>query len=126
MLKNSTLIDTVRSAYQKLLIKENIRMLKIRLKRTGKKGEPHYRVVVMEAHKARDSKAIEELGYYNPRTNPTTFDIDKERAAYWLSVGAQPTETVEQYFVKAGILKELKKGSTPSQQKPKKKAATEE
>jgi small subunit ribosomal protein S16 len=87
-------------------------MLKIRLKRTGRRGQPHYRIVVMEAKKPRDGKTIEEIGYYNPRNKPTTFDLDKERAEYWLSKGAQPSDTIAQYFVKAGILKNLKRGST--------------
>jgi len=87
-------------------------MLKIRLKRTGRKGQPHYRIVVMEAKKARDGKTIDEIGYYNPRNKPTTFDFDKEKAEYWISKGAQPSDTIAQYFVKAGILKSLKRGST--------------
>lgn len=96
-------------------------MLKIRLKRTGRKGQPHYRVVVMESHRARDSKTIDEIGYYNPRTSPSTFNVDKEAAQKWLDNGAQPTETIEQLFVKAGILKEISRGSKLAQPKPKKK-----
>jgi small subunit ribosomal protein S16 len=87
-------------------------MLKIRLKRTGRRGQPHYRVVVVEASRPRDGKTVEEIGYYNPRENPTVFDIEKDRAKYWLEKGAQPTDTVAQYFVKEGLLKELKRGST--------------
>ena len=87
-------------------------MLKIRLKRIGRRGQPHYRIVVMESSKPRDGRTIEELGYYNPRNNPTIFDFDKERAEHWLASGAQPSDTVAQYFVKAGILKSLKRGST--------------
>ena len=86
-------------------------MLKIRLKRTGRRGQPHYRVVVIESSKPRDGKTIEEIGYYNPRLNPTVFNIEKERAIYWLSKGAQPSDTVAQYFVKEGLLKEIKRGS---------------
>lgn len=97
-------------------------MLKIRLKRTGRRGQPHYRVVISEASKPRDGKTIEEIGYYNPRNNPTIFEIDKERAQYWLSKGAQPTDTVAQYFVKEGLLKKLKRGST----KPKTEKKTKE
>jgi small subunit ribosomal protein S16 len=97
-------------------------MLKIRLKRTGRKGQPHYRIVVSEALKPRDGKTIEEIGYYNPRNNPTIFEVDKERAQYWLSKGAQPTDTVAQYFVKEGILEALKRGST----KPKTEKKTKE
>lgn len=89
------------------------------------KGQPHYRVVVAEAHRSRDSKTVEEIGYYNPRTNPSTVEIDKEAAKKWLDHGAQPTETVEQLFVKQGLLKEIKRGSKMPQPKAKKKAAEE-
>jgi len=101
-------------------------MLKIRLKRTGKKHEPHYRIVVMEAAKARDSRSLEDIGYYNPRTKPSTFEIDEEKAKEWMAKGAQPTDTVAHYLVKLGIMKEIKKGSKLGKQKPKKKAAKEE
>jgi small subunit ribosomal protein S16 len=100
-------------------------MLKIRLKRAGKRGQPHYRIVVSEASKPRDGKTVEEIGYYNPRTKPTTFDIEKERAKYWLSKGAQPTNTVAQYFVKEGLLKGLKRGSTKPSTKKKEKEGEE-
>lgn len=100
-------------------------MLKIRLKRTGKKGEPHYRVVIAEAHKSRDGKSIEEIGYYNPRTSPSTVKIDKEAVEKWLKFGAQPTKTVEQLLVKEGILSEIKRGSKLPQNKRKKKAGDE-
>lgn len=96
-------------------------MLKIRLKRTGRKGQPHYRVVISEASRPRDGKTVEEIGYYNPRERPAIFQIDKERAEYWLSKGAQPTDTVAQYFVKEGLLKELKRGSTKPSTKKKTK-----
>lgn len=96
-------------------------MLKIRLKRMGKKGEPHYRVVVVESSKKRSSDAVDYLGYYNPRTNPSTFDVNKEKTLDWMKKGAQPTETVAQYLVKLGLLKSLKKGSKKSAgRKPKK------
>ena len=87
-------------------------MLKIRLKRTGKKGQPHYRIVVMQSTKPRDGRSIEEIGYYNPRENPSIFDVDKERAKYWLEKGAQPTDTIAHYFVKEGLIDSLKRGST--------------
>ncbi len=97
-------------------------MLKIRLKRTGRSKQPHYRVVVIESSSPRDGKSVEEIGYYNPRTNPTTFEIDKDAAADWLSKGAQPSETIAQYFVKLGLLKSLKRGSKkPSTVKKEKK-----
>jgi len=100
-------------------------MLKIRLKRTGKSGQPHYRIVVSEASKPRDGETVEEIGYYNPRTKPATFNVEKERAKYWLSKGAQPTDTVAQYFVKESLLKELKKGSTKPSIKKKEKESEE-
>ena len=102
-------------------------MLKIRLKRTGRRGQPHYRIVVMESSQPRDGKTVEEIGYYNPRQKPTVFDIDKDRAKYWLEKGAKPTDTVEQYFVKEGLLKGLSRGSTkPNTIKGSKKDKKEE
>jgi small subunit ribosomal protein S16 len=93
-------------------------MLKIRLKRTGRKGQPHYRVVVMESSNPRDGRTVAEIGYYNPRTQPTTFEVDQDEAKKWLSNGAQPTDTVAHYFVKLGLMKSLKRGSTkPSTEK---------
>ena len=68
--------------------------VKIRLKRLGKVHAPHYRVVVIDSRKKRDGRAIEEIGRYVPTTDPSIVEIDSERAQYWLSVGAQPTEQV--------------------------------
>ncbi|WP_324653018.1 30S ribosomal protein S16 [Georgenia sp. H159] len=68
--------------------------VKIRLKRMGKMRAPFYRVVVMDGRKKRDGRAIEEIGKYHPTEEPSLIDIDSERAQYWLSVGAQPTEQV--------------------------------
>ena len=98
-------------------------MLKIRLKRIGKKGQTFYRVVVMESTKARSSDTVADLGSYNPHTKPATFSVDEEKAKYWMEKGAQPSETVEQYFVKNKILKEIKRGSVQSKGKTKKKDA---
>ncbi|BAQ32255.1 30S ribosomal protein S16 [Bifidobacterium scardovii] len=67
---------------------------KIRLKRLGKKFYAYYRVVVMDSRTKRDGRAIEEIGTYNPNTQPSTIQIDSDRAQYWLGVGAQPTEQV--------------------------------
>ncbi|KFI54600.1 30S ribosomal protein S16 [Bifidobacterium sp. UTCIF-37] len=67
---------------------------KIRLKRMGKKFYAYYRVVVMDSRTKRDGRAIEEIGTYDPNTQPSTIKIDSERAQYWLGVGAQPTEQV--------------------------------
>ncbi len=68
--------------------------VKIRLKRTGKKKQPHYRVVVADARSPRDGRFIEEIGYYNPRVEPAEIRIDLEKAQDWISKGAQPTDTV--------------------------------
>ncbi len=100
-------------------------MLKIRLKRTGRRGQPHYRIVVMESSNPRDGRSVAEIGYYNPRTKPTTFDVDKKLAKEWLEKGAQPSDTVAQYFVKLGLLKSLKRGSTKPNTKKKKKEKKE-
>ncbi len=68
--------------------------VKIRLKRFGKKRAPYYRVVVMDSKAKRDGRAIEEIGKYHPTEEPSVIIINSERAQYWLSVGAQPTEQV--------------------------------
>ncbi len=68
--------------------------VKIRLKRFGKKRAPFYRVVVMDSRTKRDGRAIEEIGKYHPTEEPSVIEIDSDRAQYWLSVGAQPSEQV--------------------------------
>lgn len=87
-------------------------MLKIRLKRVGRSKDPSYRIVVMESSQPRDGRTKDEIGVYNPRKNPAQFDVDQDKAKKWLENGARPTGTVEQYFVKAGLMKKAKKGST--------------
>ena len=69
-------------------------MLVIRLSRTGSKKQAHYRVVVCETRQATDSRFVEIVGHYNPRTKPATVNVDHERIAYWLKAGARPSETV--------------------------------
>lgn len=69
-------------------------MLAIRLRRTGSKKRPFFRVVVTDSQAARESSFVEVLGHYNPRTKPETLDIDRERLEYWLKAGAQPSDTV--------------------------------
>ena len=76
-------------------------MVKIRLRRVGAKKAPFYRVVVADSHFARDGRFIEEIGTYDPLTEPATIKIDMERAKYWLSNGAQPTDTVRGLLKKA-------------------------
>jgi small subunit ribosomal protein S16 len=68
--------------------------VKIKLKRLGKIRSPHYRIVVADARTKRDGRAIEEIGIYHPMENPSRIEVDSDRAQYWLSVGAQPTEPV--------------------------------
>ncbi|MDQ0793752.1 30S ribosomal protein S16 [Streptomyces sp. B1I3] len=68
--------------------------VKIKLKRLGKIRSPHYRIVVADSRTRRDGRAIEEIGLYHPVQNPSRIEVNSERAQYWLSVGAQPTEPV--------------------------------
>ena len=67
---------------------------KIRLKRLGKIRSPHYRIIVIDSRAKRDGQAIEEIGLYHPKNDPSVIRVDSERAQYWLGVGAQPTEPV--------------------------------
>ena len=78
--------------------------VKIRLKRMGMKKHPFYRVVVADDRSPRDGRFIEQLGYYNPMTNPAQVQVDGERAKYWLGVGAQPTDTVRVLLKKKGVI----------------------
>ncbi|HCH08646.1 MAG TPA: 30S ribosomal protein S16 [Dehalococcoidia bacterium] len=71
-------------------------MLKIRLRRTGARHQPSYRVVVADSRAARDGAFIDYLGHYNPRTDPPTISIDQEKVKKWIGVGAQPTDSVKQ------------------------------
>ena len=81
--------------------------VRIRLKRMGAKKTPFYRVVVADARAPRDGRFIEEIGYYNPLTDPAQIKIDEEKALKWLATGAQPSDTVRSLFRKAGILKKV-------------------
>jgi small subunit ribosomal protein S16 len=85
---------------------------RIRLKRTGTKNAPCHRIVVIDSRRPRDSKVIEELGYYDPRHN--TEQLDLERAEYWTGVGAKPSETVQ------SIIDRVKAGKTLTPPKPRK------
>jgi len=78
--------------------------VKIRLKRVGAKKSPSYRVVVADSRFPRDGRFIEEIGYYNPTTNPTTINVDKEKAIKWIKNGAQPTDTVKSLLKKLEII----------------------
>jgi len=78
--------------------------VKMRLRRMGKKKAPTYRVVVADSRSPRDGRFIEEIGFYNPGTEPATVQIDAEKASKWISNGAVPTETVRSLLKKSGII----------------------
>lgn len=78
-------------------------MIKLRLRRMGAKKRPSYRIVAAEHSSPRDGRFIEIVGHYDPLTEPATVKINEERARYWLSVGAQPTETVAGLLKRAGV-----------------------
>ena len=82
-------------------------MVRIRLRRVGAKKQPSYRVVVTEKETPRDGRFIEVIGFYNPRTEPPTMEINEERAIHWLSNGAQPSEAVNRILVKLGIMEKF-------------------
>ena len=79
--------------------------VKIRLRRMGSKKAPFYRVVVADSRYPRDGRFIEEIGTYDPLTNPSTIKIDAEKAQKWLSNGAQPTDTVKALLKISGVIK---------------------
>jgi small subunit ribosomal protein S16 len=101
--------------------------VKIRLKRLGKIRSPHYRIVVMDARAKRDGRAIEEIGLYHPKNEPSLIKVDSERAQYWLGVGAQPTEAVVALFKRTGDWQKFSGDTSPSglqpQPEPKDKVA---
>ncbi len=76
-------------------------MVKIRLKRVGAKKAPFYHIVVADSRVARDGKIIDQVGTYNPMTNPSTIELDKEKVATWIKNGAKPTDTVKALIEKA-------------------------
>jgi small subunit ribosomal protein S16 len=79
-------------------------MVRIRLRRIGLKAQPSYRIVIADKEAPRDGRFIEIVGFYNPRTQPATMDIDEARVFDWMSKGAQPTESVAQIFKTTGTL----------------------
>ena len=83
-------------------------MLKIRLRRTGARHQPSYRIVVADVRSARDGAFVDYLGHYNPRTDPPTVVIDEEKALKWLRQGAQPTDAVRQMLNRLGTLERIK------------------
>ncbi len=78
-------------------------MVRIRLRRTGLRHQPSYRIVVADKEAPRDGRFLEILGYYNPRTEPGTIEVNEERAYDWMSKGAQPSESVAQLFKTIGL-----------------------
>lgn len=109
-------------------------MVKIRLTLRGRKNAPSYRIVVADSKKARDSKYIEDLGYFNPTNNPPLFKFNKERYEYWLGVGAKPTQAVTELvngkykFVKydAKAIAEAKQAEKEKQENDAKEAEQKE
>lgn len=83
-------------------------MVKIRLRRVGRKHRPNYRIVVADSRSPRDGKFIEIIGHYNPLPDPATVDINEEKALKWLNYGAQPTDTVRSLLRKLGIMDKFK------------------
>ena len=79
-------------------------MVKIRLRRMGAKKAPYYRIVVADARSPRDGRCIEEIGTYNPLTEPAVITVDAEKAQTWIKNGAQPTDSVRGLLKKAGVL----------------------
>ena len=80
------------------------RSVKIRLRRMGAKKAPSYRIVVADSRYPRDGRFIEEIGFYNPMTNPAEVKVDAEKAKKWIVNGAQPTETVRDLLKKSGVI----------------------
>ena len=87
--------------------------VKIRLKRLGKIRSPHYRIVVADSRTKRDGRAIEEIGKYHPKNDPSFIEVNSERAQYWLSEGAQPTEAVVAIFKRSGDWQQFSGDTSP-------------
>lgn len=79
-------------------------MIKLRLRRMGAKKRPSYRIVAADSRSPRDGRFIESVGFYDPLTEPATIKLNEERIRYWLSVGAQPTDTVRSMLVRHGLI----------------------
>ncbi len=84
-------------------------MVRIRFRRIGLKGQPSYRLVAADKESARDGRFLEILGFYNPRTEPSTLNIKEDRVYEWMSKGAQPTESVAQVFQTTGLLQRFER-----------------
>jgi small subunit ribosomal protein S16 len=84
-------------------------MVRIRLRRVGRKKQPSYRIVVADSRSPRDGRYIEVIGFYNPRTQPATMTLKEDRALYWLKSGAQPSDSVRRIMEKLGTLARLER-----------------
>jgi small subunit ribosomal protein S16 len=83
-------------------------MLRLRLRRVGARNQPSYRIVVADSRAARDGAFVDQIGHYNPRTEPSTVVIDEEKALKWLRQGAKPSEAVERMLNKLGTMEKIK------------------
>lgn len=77
---------------------------RIRLRRVGRKGQSHYRIVIADSRSPRDGRFVATIGHYNPRANPAVIEVNAEQARAWLAKGAMPTDTVRSLLRKAGVL----------------------
>jgi len=94
---------------------------KIRMKKVGRKGQASFRLVVLDGRKPRDAKVVADLGHYNPRTDPATFQVDNALALKWLLDGARPTKAARDILSKAGVISawdETRHGEKPSGEAP--------
>ena len=87
-------------------------MLRIRLRRVGKKKQPMYRLVVADSKAPRDGASVEVIGRYNPLTEPATLEIDEEKALSWLRRGAQPSEAAAKLLARQGIIEKAEKAAS--------------
>jgi len=87
-------------------------MVRIRLRRTGSRGQPSYRIIAADKESPRDGRFLEILGDYNPRTEPATMNVKEDRVYDWMSKGAQPSESVAQLFKTAGVLDRFERFKT--------------
>ncbi|PKO17307.1 MAG: 30S ribosomal protein S16 [Chloroflexi bacterium HGW-Chloroflexi-10] len=87
-------------------------MVRIRLRRTGLKGQASYRIIVADKESPRDGRFLDILGYYNPRTEPFTFNVEEERVYDWMKKGAQPSDSVAQLFRSVGLFERFERLKT--------------
>jgi small subunit ribosomal protein S16 len=99
-------------------------MVRIRLRRVGKRGQPHYRVVVADQHSPRDGRFIEIIGQYNPLTNPSQIELDTDKALDWLRKGAKPSDSVVALLKRTGVWTTYVADKGPAPKKVKKRKVT--